>query len=301
VGPSTKTYIDNASSFEKNVYSGRNFHFGVRENAMAAVANGMVLSKLRTYVSCYFVFSDYMRAPLRLSCLMQQPVIFVFTHDSIALGEDGPTHQPIEHLASLRALPNIEVIRPADANELSVLWKYIMEVKDHPVALILTRQGVPTFDRSKYAPAEGALRGAYIIADSRGKPDIIMISTGSEVQLCLEAHQRLKRQGIKSRVVSMPSMNLFETQDAEYREEVLPSSIRARLAVEAGSTFGWGRYIGIKDLDGGVIGMRDFGDSAPLHDLLKEFGLTSDHVVAEAKRILNKHMKKAHRQIKKRA
>jgi transketolase len=301
VGPSTKTYIDNASSFEKNVYSGRNFHFGIRENAMAAVANGMVLSKIRTYVACYFVFSDYMRASLRLSCLMQQPVIFIFTHDSIALGEDGPTHQPIEHLASLRALPNIEVIRPADANELSALWKYVMEVKDHPVALILTRQGVPTFDRSKYAPAEGALRGAYIIADGKGKPDIIMISTGSEVQLCLEAHERLKRRAIKSRVVSMPSMNLFEKQDAEYREEVLPGSIRTRLAVEAGSAFGWGRYIGIKGLDGSVIGMRNFGDSAPVHDLLKEFGLTSDHVVAEAKRVINRHTKRTKKQIKKRA
>ncbi|MDA2918828.1 transketolase [Desulfobacterota bacterium AH_259_B03_O07] len=288
VGSSTKTYLDNASSFEKNVYSGRNFHFGVRENAMAAVTNGMVLSKIRAYASCYFVFSDYMRAPLRLSCLMQQPVIYIFTHDSIALGEDGPTHQPIEHLASLRAIPNMDVIRPSDANELSVLWKYIMEEKDHPVALILTRQGVPTFDRNKYASSKGALRGAYILADSTGRPDVILIGTGSEVQFCIGAHEKLKRQGIKSRVVSMPSMSLFEVQDPEYREEVLPSSIRARLAVEAGSTYGWGRYIGIKNVDGGVIGMRDFGESAPIADLLKEFGLTADHVVAEAKRVITR-------------
>jgi len=299
VGSSTKTYLDNASSFEKNVYSGRNFHFGVRENAMAAVTNGMVLSKIRAYASCYFVFSDYMRAPLRLSCLMQQPVIYIFTHDSIALGEDGPTHQPIEHLASLRAIPNMDVIRPADANELSVLWKYIMEVKDHPVALILTRQGVPTFDRNKYGSAEGAVRGAYILAESKGKPDVILIGTGSEVQFCIGAYEKLRRQGIKCRVVSMPSMSQFEVQGPEYREEVLPSSVRARLAVEAGSTYGWGRYIGIKNVDGGVIGMRDFGESAPVADLLKEFGLTADHVVAEAKKVINR-IKKNSKGIKKR-
>lgn len=299
VGPSTKTYLDNASSFEKDVYSGRNFHFGVRENAMSAISNGMALSKIRPYVSCYFIFSDYMRAPLRLSCLMQQPVIYIFTHDSIALGEDGPTHQPIEHLASLRAIPNMDVIRPADSNELSVLWKYIMKVKDHPVALILTRQGVPTFDRSQYGKAEGALRGAYILADSKGKPDIILIGTGSEVQFCLGAHETLKEQGIKSRVVSMPCMNLFESQDPSYREEVLPSSIRARVAVEAGSTYGWGRYIGLKNIDGSVIGMRDFGESAPVADLLKEFGLTSDHVVQEAKNVI-KRFKERKRKITRR-
>lgn len=285
VGSSTKTYIEGAGSFEKGVYDGRNFHFGIRENAMAAAANGMALSKLRPYTATYFVFSDYMRAPLRLACLMQNPVIFIFTHDSIGLGEDGPTHQPIEHLASLRAIPNLDVIRPADANELSVLWKYILEAKNRPVALILTRQDVPTFDRSVYAPAGGALRGAYILADSKPKPDIILIGTGSEVQLCLGAYEALKKQGIKARVVSMPCWSIYEMQGAEYWEEVLPSSVRARVSVEAGSTFGWRRYVGSYD-QGGVIGISTFGESAPIGDLLPEFGFTVDHVVAKAKEVL---------------
>lgn len=285
VGSSTKTYIEGAGSFEKGVYDGRNYHFGIRENAMAAAANGMALSKLRPYTATYFVFSDYMRAPLRLACLMQNPVIFIFTHDSIGLGEDGPTHQPIEHLASLRAIPNLDVIRPADANELSVLWKYILEAKNRPVALILTRQDVPTFDRSVYAPAGGALRGAYILADSKPKPDIILIGTGSEVQLCLGAYEALKKQGIKARVVSMPCWSIYEMQGAEYWEEVLPSSVRARVSVEAGSTFGWRRYVGSYD-QGGVIGISTFGESAPIGDLLPEFGFTVDHVVAKAKEVL---------------
>ncbi len=291
VGSSTKTYIDGATSFEKNIYDGRNFHFGIRENAMAAVANGMALSKLRPYTACYFVFSDYMRAPLRLACLMRIPVIFIFTHDSIGLGEDGPTHQPVEHLASLRAMPNLDVIRPADANELSVLWKYIMEIKNHPVALILTRQNVPTFDRDKYSSAEGALRGAYILADCKGKPDIILLGTGSEVQLCLGAYEILKKQGIKARVVSMPCWSLFELQSADYQEEVLPSSVRARVSVEAGSTYGWSRYVGTHD-QGGVIGVTSFGESAPIADLLPEFGFTIDHVVTKAKEVLKNGEKK---------
>jgi len=298
VGPSTKTYLDDASSFEKNVYSGRNFHFGIRENAMAAVTNGMVLSKLRAYAACYFVFSDYMKAPLRLSCLMQIPVIYIFTHDSIGLGEDGPTHQPIEQLASLRAIPNLDVIRPADANELSELWKYVMEVKDRPVALILTRQNVPTIDRKKYAPAQGALRGAYILADSKGEPEVILIGTGSEVQLCLGAYEKLKKQGIKARVVSMPSWSLYELQDTEYWEEVLPDSVRARVSVEAGSTFGWRRYVGLYDT-GGVIGISTFGESAPIADLLPEFGLTVEHVVAKAKEVLRRTGKKSAKKAKK--
>jgi len=298
VGPSTKTYLDDASSFEKNVYSGRNFHFGIRENAMAAVTNGMVLSKLRAYAACYFVFSDYMKAPLRLSCLMQIPVIYIFTHDSIGLGEDGPTHQPIEQLASLRAIPNLDVIRPADANELSALWKYIMEVKDRPVALILTRQNVPTIDRRKYAPAEEALKGAYILADSKGEPDVILIGTGSEVHLCLGAYEKLKRQGIKARVVSMPCWSLYELQDTEYWEEVLPDSVRARVSVEAGSTFGWRRYVGLYD-KGGVIGVSTFGESAPIADLLPEFGLTVEHVVAKAREVLRRNGKKTTKKTKK--
>ena len=298
VGPSTKTYLDDASSFERNIYSGRNFHFGIRENAMAAVTNGMVLSKLRAYAACYFVFSDYMKAPLRLSCLMQNPVIYIFTHDSIGLGEDGPTHQPIEHLAALRAVPNLDVIRPADANELSALWKYVMEVKDRPVALILTRQNVPTFDRDKYAPAEGALKGAYILADSKGQPDIILIGTGSEVQLCLGAYEKLKKRGIKARVVSMPCWSLYEMQGQEYWEEVLPDSVRARVSVEAGSTFGWRRYVGLHD-KGGVIGVSTFGESAPIADLFPEFGLTVDHVVAKAKEVLKNNGKHITKKTKK--
>ncbi|MEQ9618149.1 MAG: transketolase [Deltaproteobacteria bacterium] len=295
VGSSTKTYIDGAGSFEKGMYDGRNFHFGIRENAMAAVANGMALSKLRPYTACYFVFSDYMRAPLRLACLMQNPVIFIFTHDSIGLGEDGPTHQPIEHLASLRAIPNLDVIRPADANELSMLWRYVMEVKNRPVALILTRQNIPTIDRKKYAPAEGALKGAYILADCKGKPDVILIGTGSEVHLCLGAYEKLTRRKIKARVVSMPCWKLFELQDVKYQEKVLPSSVRARVAVEAGSTHGWGRYVGIRHVEGGVVGMRTFGESAPISDLLPEFGLTVDCVVKEARLVMDRIKKKGPR------
>jgi len=291
VGPSTKTYLDDASSFEKNVYSGRNFHFGIRENAMAAVTNGMVLSKLRAYASCYFVFSDYMKPPLRLSCLMRIPVIYIFTHDSIGLGEDGPTHQPIEQLAALRAIPNMDVIRPADANELSALWKYVMEVKDRPVSLILTRQNIPTIDRKKYAPAEGALRGAYVLADSKGKPDVILIGTGSEVHLCLGAYEKLKKEGIKARVVSMPCWSLYELQGREYWEEVLPSSVKARVSVEAGSTFGWRRYVGLHD-NGGVIGVSTFGESAPIADLWPEFGFTVEHITAKAKEVLRRNGKK---------
>jgi transketolase len=298
VGSSTKTYIDNAASFEKGIYDGRNFHFGIRENAMAASANGMALSKLRPYTATYFVFSDYMRAPIRLACLMQIPVIFIFTHDSIGLGEDGPTHQPVEHLASLRAMPNLDVIRPADANELSVLWKYILGLKNRPVALILTRQDVPIFDRSVYASAEGALRGAYVLADSKSKPDIILIGTGSEVQLCLGAYEILKKQGVKARVVSMPSWSLFEMQGADYKEEVLPSSVTARVSVEAGSTFGWCRYVGSDDR-GGMIGISTFGESAPIGDLLPEFGFTVDHVVEKANEVLKVKDKKAKKSSKK--
>ncbi|HET7288818.1 MAG TPA: transketolase [Thermodesulfobacteriota bacterium] len=298
VGSSTKTYIDNAASFEKGIYDGRNFHFGIRENAMAASANGMALSKLRPYTATYFVFSDYMRAPIRLACLMQIPVIFIFTHDSIGLGEDGPTHQPVEHLASLRAMPNLDVIRPADANELSVLWKYILGLKNRPVALILTRQDVPVFDRGVYAPAEGALRGAYVLADCKSEPDIILIGTGSEVQLCLGAYEILKKQVVKARVVSMPSWSLFEMQGAEYKEEVLPSSVTARVTVEAGSTFGWCRYAGSGDRSG-MIGISTFGESAPIGDLLPEFGFTVDHVVAKANEVLNVKDKKAKKSSKK--
>jgi transketolase len=282
LAPSTKTLIKDGGDFQKGNYSGRNFHFGIREHAMGAIANGMALSKLRPYVATFLIFSDYQRPAFRLSGLMEQPAIYIFTHDSIGVGEDGPTHQPIEHLASLRAIPRLEVIRPADANELAVLWKHIMQLKDRPVALILTRQAIPTIDRTQYASAEGALRGAYIIADCQGTPEVILIGTGSEVQLCLGAHEQLVKEGIKSRVVSMPCWSLYERQAPAYWEEVLPSSVRARVAVEAGSTFGWRRYVG-RHGEGNVLGLRTYGASAPIKDLLPEFGLTVEGVVKMAK------------------
>jgi transketolase len=282
LAPSTKTLIKDGGDFQKGNYSGRNFHFGIREHAMGAIANGMALSKLRPYVATFLIFSDYQRPAFRLSGLMEQPAIYIFTHDSIGVGEDGPTHQPIEHLASLRAIPRLEVIRPADANELAVLWKHIMQLKDRPVALVLTRQPIPTIDRTQYASAEGALRGAYIIADCQGTPEVILIGTGSEVQLCLGAHQQLIKEGIKSRVVSMPCWSLYERQDPAYWENVLPSFVRARVAVEAGSTFGWRRYVG-RHGEGNVLGMRTYGASAPIKDLLPEFGLTVEGVVKMAK------------------
>ena len=288
LGPSTKTYIQGASSFDKENFSGRNFHFGVREHAMGAIVNGMALSNLRPFAATFLVFSDYMRPAVRLSALMEQPVIYIFTHDSISMGEDGPTHQPVEHLASLRALPNFDVIRPADANEISVLWKYIMELPNRPVALILTRQSLPTVDRTRYASAEGALKGAYVLADSEGIPEVILIGTGSEVQLCLGAHEQLMDEGIRSRVVSMPCWSLYERQDPAYWEEVLPRAVRARVAVEAGSTYGWRRYTGRHD-DGSILGLRDFGASAPIKDLLVEFGLTVDGVVEMAKETIARH------------
>ncbi len=282
LAPSTKTLIKDGGDFQKGNYTGRNFHFGIRENAMGSIANGMALSKLRPYVATFLIFSDYQRPAFRLASLMEQPAIYIFTHDSIGVGEDGPTHQPIEHLASLRAIPHLEVIRPADANEIAVVWKHILQIKDRPVALVLTRQALPTFDRTKYASAEGALRGAYIMADCQGTPEVILIGTGSEVQLCLGAHEQLIKEGIKSRVVSMPCWSLYERQAPAYWEEVMPSSVRARVAVEAGSTFGWRRYVG-RHGEGNVLGMRTYGASAPIKDLLKEFGLTVEGVVKMAK------------------
>ena len=287
LAPSTKTLIKDGGDFQKGNYSGKNFHFGIRENAMGSIANGMALSKLRPYVATFLIFSDYQRPAFRLSSLMEQPAIYIFTHDSIGVGEDGPTHQPIEHLASLRAIPHLEVIRPADANEIAVMWKHILQLKNRPVALVLTRQALPTFDRTQYAAAEGALRGAYIMADCQGTPEIILIGTGSEVQLCLGAHEQLMKEGIKSRVVSMPCWSLYERQDPKYWEEIMPSSVRARVAVEAGSTFGWRRYVG-RHGEGNVLGMRTYGASAPIKDLLKEFGLTVEGVVKMAKENLSR-------------
>jgi transketolase len=281
--PSTKTLIDGTTNFEKGDYSGRNFHFGIREHAMGGIVNGMSLSGLRAYGATFFIFSDYMRPVLRLAAIMDQPAIFIYTHDSFCLGEDGPTHQPIEHLMSVRAIPRILLFRPADANEVAEAWRYIMPLKTIPAALALTRQAVPTFDRTKYASAAGLAKGAYVMADSGGTPDIILMGTGSEVQLCVGAYERLTAEGVKARVVSMPCWKLFEEQPTEYKRQVLPPEVRARLAVEAGTSFGWSQYVGPC---GDVVSHDDFGASAPLKDLLKHFGFTIDDVVARARQVL---------------
>jgi len=283
LAPSTKTRMSEGGDFEAGSYHGRNFHFGIREHAMGAILNGMTLSKLRAYGSGFLIFSDYMRAPIRLSSLMEIPVMYIFTHDSIGVGEDGPTHQPIEQLISLRSIPQLLVIRPADANEVAEAWRVMMTSNQHPTALILSRQPLPTVDRAKYSPASGLRQGAYILADSEGTPEVILMGTGSELQLCVAAHERLKTEGVKSRVVSMPCWELFERQTPEYRESVLPASVRARVAVEAGTSLGWRRYTGI---DGEIIARRDFGASAPLKELLKHFGFTIEKVVEAAHKSL---------------
>jgi transketolase len=280
LAPSTKTRMSEGGDFQASSYEGRNFHFGVREHAMGAILNGMSLSKVRPYGSGFLIFSDYMRAPIRLSSLMEIPVMYIFTHDSIGVGEDGPTHQPIEQLISLRAIPQLLVIRPGDANEVAEAWRVMMSSTHHPTALILSRQPLPTFDRTKYAAASGLKEGGYVLADSDGSPEVILMGTGSELQLCVSAHEQLKAEGIKSRVVSMPCWELFERQPEAYRESVLPASVRARVAVEAGTSIGWRRYAGI---DGRIIARRDFGASAPLKELLKQFGFTVEKVVEAAR------------------
>ncbi|MCX6555039.1 MAG: transketolase [Candidatus Aminicenantes bacterium] len=285
LAPSTLTTLKNSSGFQKDNPGGRNLHFGVREHAMGAIANGISLSGLRAFVSTFFVFSDYARPAMRMSALMKQPVIYIFTHDSIGVGEDGPTHQPIEHLASLRAMPNLEVIRPADANEVAVAWKYIMETRDTPIALILSRQDLPVFDRTKYASAEGTMKGGYVLADCGGIPDVILIATGSEVQLALTAHEELKKEGIGGRVVSMPNWSLYDRQDPDYRETVLPAKVTRRVAIEAGSTFGWSDFLGRKG-DGQALGLRTFGASGKSDSLFAEFGLTAEALVKAAKAAL---------------
>ena len=282
----TNLTFEGAGDFYPNEYRGRNIHFGVREHAMGAIVNGMTLSKLRAFTATFFNFSDYMRPSMRLGALMEIPAIYIFTHDSIGVGEDGPTHQPIEQLASLRAMPNMLVLRPGDANEVVEAYKIILQRTHGPSTLVLTRQAMPTFDRTKYAPASGVAKGAYVLADAPGgKPDVILMGTGSEVSLCVEASEKLNAAGVKARVVSMPSWELFERQDAAYKESVLPASVTARVSVEMASTFGWERYTGPK---GKIIGMRSFGASAPLKDLLKKFGMEADKVVAAAKEVLGK-------------
>jgi transketolase len=289
LSPSTKTDLefDFAGDFqppegEQAVsYRGRNFHFGLREHAMCAIGSGMSLSRPRPFVSSFLIFTDYCRAALRLSSMMELPLISIWTHDSISLGEDGPTHQPIEQIASFRAMPGMVVLRPADANEVAEGWKVIMRMKDRPVCLLLTRQAVPTFDRSIYASADGVSRGAYVMADAVGnKPDVLLLATGSEVALCVTAYEELKADGIKARVVSMPSWELFENQPREYRDTVLPPAITARVAVEEASAFGWERYTGF---DGAVLAMDSFGLSAPSKVVAKHFEFEPAHVVAAAK------------------
>jgi transketolase len=282
----TRLKFDGAGDFQPGSYGGRNLHFGVREHGMAAALNGMAVSKIRPFGGTFFNFSDYMRPSIRLAALMELPTIYVFTHDSIGLGEDGPTHQPIEQLASLRAMPGLMLLRPADANEVVEAWKVIMQLQHEPAALVLSRQAVPTFDRSKYGAAAGVAKGAYILAEaSDGKPEVILMATGTEVSLCVSAYEQLKTEGIKARVVSMPSWNLFEHQSEEYKAKVLPPDLKARVAVEQAATFGWSRYVGPT---GTVIGMRRFGASAPIKDLQKKFGFTTENVVAAARKAIGK-------------
>jgi transketolase len=289
LGPSNKTTLtyEGAGDFQADNPCGKNLHFGIREHAMAAIVNGLSLSKLRAYGASFFIFSDYARPAIRLSALMELPTIFIFTHDAMGDGEDGPTHQPVEHLASLRAIPGLVTLRPGDANEVIEAYRYIMQLRHQPAVLVLSRQPLPTLDRKKHASASGVARGAYVLADAPGgNPEVVLIASGSEVILAVEAHERLLADGIRSRVVSMPSWDIFEHQTQEYQDSVLPPSLVARIAVEQASTFGWERYIGKR---GRMIGMKTFGASAPLKELQKKFGFEPDQVVAAAKELLGKN------------
>ena len=283
LAPSTKTRLtfDGAGDFLADSYGGRNLHFGIREHAMGAILNGMALSKIRVFGSGFLIFSDYLRPSIRLAALMEIPTIYIFTHDSIGVGEDGPTHQPVEHLASLRAIPGLITLRPGDANEVVEAWKFIMLLRHEPAALILSRQALPTLDRSKFAPASGLTRGAYVLGDAQeGKPEVILIASGSEVYLAVAAYDKLKAEGVKARIVSMPSWEIFEKQDQAYRENVLPSQVQARVSIEQASTFGWAQYVGPT---GRRIGMKTFGASAPLKELQKKYGFTPDAIISAAK------------------
>jgi len=289
LAPSTKTRLtfEGAGDLTSSNVSGRNIHFGVREHAMGAIVNGLSLSKVRPYGSGFLIFSDYARPAIRLSALMEIPVVHIFTHDSIGVGEDGPTHQPIEQIASLRAIPGLIVLRPGDANEIVEAWKVIMELRHEPAILIVSRQAIPTLDRMKYASASGVAKGAYVLADPPdGYPEVLLLGTGSEVPLCVQAHEQLAVEGIKSRVVSMPSWELFEQQSEDYRRSVIPPDVPARVSVEQASVFGWGNYVGT---EGQSIGMKSFGASAPLKELAKKFGFTVEHVVAVAKAQIARH------------
>lgn len=286
LSPSTDTHLEAYQSFSAKHHDGRNFHFGIREHAMGSVLNGMALSNyLIPYGATFLIFSDYMRPPLRLAAIMKIRQIMVFTHDSIALGEDGTTHQPVEQLIGLRSVPNMTVIRPADANETAQAWRVAIEHKDGPVAIVLTRQGIPVIDQQKYAKAKNLEKGAYILSDSEGEPDLILIASGSEVQLILGAQEELKKNSIQARVVSMPCWNLFDQQTDAYREKVFPKNIRKRLAVEAGSSLGWMKYT---TDDGDVIGIDKFGESAPGEEVMKEYGFTVENVLKRAHALLSK-------------
>ena len=288
LGPSNKTTLTftGAGDFQANDRGGKNLHFGIREHAMAAIVNGLCLSKLRAFGATFFIFSDYARPAIRLAALMELPAFYVFTHDAMGDGEDGPTHQPIEHLASLRAIPGLTTLRPGDANEVVEAFRYVMQLRHEPAILVLSRQPLPTFDRTKYASASGVAKGAYVLADAPGgNPEIIIIASGSEVSLAVQAHEKLLSEGIRSRVVSMPSWEIFEHQPQAYRESVLPPNVKARIAIEQASTFGWERYVGNS---GHVIGMNTFGASAPLKELQRKFGFEPDHVVMSAKQQLGK-------------
>jgi transketolase len=289
LGPSNKTTLkyDGAGSIQASNPGGKNLHFGIREHAMAAIVNGLSLSKLRAFGATFFIFSDYARPAIRLSALMELPTIFVFTHDAMGDGEDGPTHQPVEHIASLRAIPGLITLRPGDANEVVEAYRYIMKLRHEPAVLALSRQPLPTIDRSKYAPASGLARGAYVLADAPGgNPEVILIASGSEVSLAVQAHENLVSDGVRSRVVSMPSWEIFDHQTQEYQNSVLPPHVKARVAVEQASSFGWERYVG---QDGHLTCMKTFGASAPLKELQRKFGFEPDHVVAASKKLLGKN------------
>jgi transketolase len=288
LGPSNKTLLnyEGAGHFQANNPGGKNLHFGIREHAMGATLNGLALSKVRPYGATFFIFSDYERPAIRLSALMELPTVFVFTHDAMGDGEDGPTHQPVEHLASLRAIPGLVTLRPGDANEVVEAYRYIMQLRHQPAVLVLSRQPLPTLDRTKYAQATGVSRGAYVLADAPGAdPEVILIASGSEVSVAVDAHEELLADGIRSRVVSMPSWDIFEHQSNEYRANVLPPNVTARIAIEQASTFGWERYVGAK---GRVIGMTTFGASAPLKELQRKFGFEPARVTAIAKELLGR-------------
>src|SRR5262249_22605932 len=288
LGPSNKTTLTykGAGSFQAATRGGKNLHFGIREHALAAIVNGLSLSKLRAFGATFFIFSDFARPAIRLGSLMELPTIFVFTHDAMGDGEDGPTHQPVEQLASLRAMPGLVTLRPGDANEVVEAYRYVMQLRHQPAVMVLSRQPLPTIDRNKYAPAAGVSRGAYVLADTTGKnPEIILMASGSEVSLAVEAHEKLLAEGIRSRVVSMPSWELFEQESEEYRDSVLPPNVKARVAIEQGSTLGWGRYVGPT---GHVIGMKTFGASAPLKELQRKFGFEPDQLAAAAKQQLGR-------------